>query len=76
MARNTRIGDYLGFLEISQSKCHCLLGLDQADRQDEKHLRILCHLLPEHLGEALADTQSGITPQRALIRAIKMLLDT
>lgn len=59
---------------LFQSKCHCLLGLDQGGRQDEKHLQILCHLLPWHFREALDDTISGITTQRALIQEIKLLL--
>lgn len=60
---------------LFQSKCHCLLGLDQATRQDEKHLRILCLILPEHFSDALADALAGRASQRALINEIKILLD-
>jgi len=53
------------------SKCHCLLGLDQTDRQDEKHLRILCRVLPEHFGEALDNVRCGLATERALINAVR-----
>jgi hypothetical protein len=59
---------------LFQSKCHCLLGLDQTDRQDEKHLRILCRVLPEHFDEVLEDVRSGLATERALINEIKLLL--
>lgn len=36
-------------LYLFQSKCHCLLGLDQTVRQDKKHLKMLCLLIPEHM---------------------------
>lgn len=59
---------------LFQSKCHCLLGLDQTDRQDEKHLRILHRVLPEHFDEVLEDVRSGFGTERALINEIKLLL--
>jgi hypothetical protein len=49
------------------SKCHCLLGLDQTDRQDEKHLRILRFLIPEHLKGLIEEAIAGHLTQRALI---------
>jgi len=61
---------------LFHSKCHCLLGLDQTARQDEKHLRILCQILSEHFADALADVHAGRASQRALINEIKLLLDT
>lgn len=60
---------------LFQSKCHCLVGLDQTDRQDEKHLRILCRILPEHISEALDDVRCGAATERALVNEIKLLLD-
>jgi hypothetical protein len=60
-------------LSLFQSKCHCLLGLDQTGRQDDKHVRMLCQLLPEHFRDALEDTLSGLSTQRALISELKLL---
>ncbi len=60
-------------LSLFQSKCHCLLGLDQIGRQDDKHVRMLCQLLPEHYRDALEDTRSGQSTQRALINELKLL---
>jgi len=60
-------------LSLFQSKCHCLLGLDQTGRQDDKHVRMLCQLLPEHFRDALEDTLSGLSTQRALINELKLL---
>jgi hypothetical protein len=55
------------------SKCHCLLGLDQTDRQDEKHLRILRLLVPEHLKGLIEEAIAGHLTQRALINELKLL---
>ena len=58
---------------LLQSKCHCLLGLDQTDRQDEKHLRMLCVLVPAHLNGLLDEAIAGHLTQRALINELKLL---
>jgi hypothetical protein len=55
------------------SKCHCLLGLDQADRQDEKHLEMLRLLVPEHLKGLLDEAVAARLSQRALINELKLL---
>ena len=60
-------------LSLFQSKCHCLHSLDQTGRQDEKHVAMLCQLLPEHFRDALEDTLSGLSTQRALINELKHL---
>jgi len=60
-------------LFLFQSKCHCLIGLDQAERQDEKHLRILMVILPEYLRELLAEAQARRITQRAFINELKLL---
>lgn len=31
---------------LFRSKCHCLLGLDQSDRQDERHVRMMALIVP------------------------------
>ncbi|MDP0492680.1 MAG: hypothetical protein Q7Q71_16670 [Verrucomicrobiota bacterium JB023] len=58
---------------LFQSKCHCLRGLDQAGRQDEKHLRMLCLLLPEYLVELIEEARDGNITQRAVIKEVKLL---
>lgn len=56
------------------SKCHCLLGLDQSGRQDERHVRLLALILPEYLALLMAKAgEEGIT-DRAILREIKLLL--
>lgn len=56
------------------SKCHCLLGLDQSGRQDERHVRMLALILPEYLALLMAKAgEEGIT-ERAILREIKLLL--
>lgn len=34
---------------LFRSKCHCLLRLDQSDRHDERHVRMMALVLPEYL---------------------------
>jgi len=58
---------------LFQSKCHCLLGLNQADQQDEKHLQMLCLPVPEHIKGLLDEVDAGRLTQRALINEIKFL---
>lgn len=59
---------------LFQSKCHCLMGLDQTGRQDEKHLRMLCLVLPMYLEELLEEASNGQITQRAFIKEVKLLL--
>ncbi len=58
---------------LFQSKCHCLLGLDQVGRQDEKHLRMLCFIVREHQEGLLSETIADRLSQRALINEVKLL---
>ncbi|MDP4722177.1 MAG: hypothetical protein NWS48_13205 [Akkermansiaceae bacterium] len=58
---------------LFQSKCHCLLGLDQIGRQDEKHTRMLCHVVPAHFEGLLGEAIKGHIIQRALINELKLL---
>jgi len=60
-------------LYLFRSKCHCLLGLPQADRQDERHVRILALILPEYLTMLIDDADGGNIPDRALLKEIKLL---
>lgn len=56
------------------SKCHCLLGLDQTDRQDERHVRMLAIILPEYLSLLIASADVEKISDRAILREIKLLL--
>ncbi len=56
------------------SKCHCLLGLDQRGRQDERHVRMLALILPEYLSLLIASADAEKLSDRAILREIKLLL--
>ena len=56
------------------SKCHCLLGLDQSGRQDERHVRMLALILPEYLSLLMVNAGEEDIPDRAILREIKLLL--
>jgi len=56
------------------SKCHCLLGLDQSGRQDERHVRMLALILPEYLSLLMANAHQEGIPERSILREIKLLI--
>ena len=56
------------------SKCHCLLGLDQGGRQDERHVRMLSLILPEYLALLMGKAGEEGISDRAILREIKLLL--
>jgi len=56
------------------SKCHCLLGLDQSGRQDERHVRMLALILPEYLCLLMANAHQEGIPERSILREIKLLI--
>ncbi len=58
---------------LFQSKCYCLLGLDQIGRQDEKHARMLTLVLPAHFEGLLGEVTGGRITQRAFINELKLL---
>lgn len=58
---------------LFQSKCHCLLGLDQSDRQDERHVRMLALILPEYLSLLIAELDAHKLGDRAILKEIKLL---
>lgn len=58
---------------LFRSKCHCLLGLPQGDRQDERHVRMLALILPEYLSLLIDDSDAGNIPDRPLLKEIKLL---
>lgn len=60
-------------LNLFLSKCHCLLELDQTSRQDEKHLRMLCLILPSYLSGLIEEIKGGGTTERDFIKDIKRL---
>ena len=75
MERALVIGDIrvIDPIFLFQSKCCCLLGLDQIGRQDEKHVRMLALLLPAHFQGLLGEASEGHITQRALINELKLL---
>jgi len=60
-------------LHLFLSKCHCLIGLPQADRQDERHLRMLSLILPSYLMMLVEEVKEGRVTERALIKELKLL---
>lgn len=63
-------------ISLFRSKCHCFLHLDQADRQDERHVRIMALVLPEYLALLAGEVESGGLSARSVIREIKWLEKT
>lgn len=58
---------------LFRSKCHCLLGLDQSDRQDARHVRMLALILPEYLSFLIDESAAGNLGERAVLKEIKLL---
>jgi len=58
---------------LFRSKCHCLLGLDQIDRQDARHVRMLALILPEYLSLLINGIDAENLSDRALLKEIKLL---
>ena len=58
---------------LFRSKCHCLLGLDQRDRQDARHVRMLALILPEYLSLLIDDADAEKLGERAILKEIKLL---
>jgi len=55
------------------SKCHCLLGLDQSDRQDARHVRMMALILPEYLSLLINNMEAENLAERAILKEIKLL---
>ncbi len=60
-------------LNLFRSKCHCLLGLDQTERQDERHLKMLCLILPAYFSDLIEEAKMGETTEREIIKDVKLL---
>jgi hypothetical protein len=58
---------------LFRSKCHCLLGLDQSDRQDARHVRMLALILPRYLSFLIEDIDAENLRDRAILKEIKLL---
>jgi len=58
---------------LFRSKCHCLLGLDQSKRQDERHVRMLALILPEYLSLLIDEADAHKLGERAILNEIKLL---
>ena len=61
-------------LYLFQSKCQCLVGLPQSDRQDKKHLFILLTIMPEYFCELHEQALQKKIKERDLIKELKLLL--
>ena len=60
-------------LYLFRSKCHCLMGLPQTGRQDERHVRMMALVLPEYLTMLIDHADAGEIADRALLKEIKLL---
>lgn len=58
---------------LFRSKCHCLLGLDQNDRQDARHVQMLALILPEYLSLLVENADVEHLSDRAILKEIKLL---
>ena len=61
-------------LYLFKGKCHNFIDLNQAGRQDLRHLEILKLVIPMHLDSALERACENAISQRELINEIKLLL--
>lgn len=61
-------------LFLFKGKCHNLIKLPQADRQDLKHLRMPGLILPAYLEELLEEVRTGGLDERQLLKEVKLLL--
>ena len=58
---------------LFRSKCHCLLGLDQSDRQDARHVRMMALILPSYLSLLIEGIDKENLDERAILKEIKLL---
>lgn len=58
---------------LFRSKCHCLHGLDQSDRQDARHVRMLALILPEYLSFLIEEATAERLGERDILKEIKLL---
>lgn len=64
---------------LFRSKAACLCGLPQGGRQDEKHFRIMCEILPDYLLEMFSlvreePSSKNEISERAMISELKLIL--
>jgi hypothetical protein len=60
-------------IHLFLSKCHCLLNLPQADRQDGRHVLMMALIIPEYLSLLIADVETEALSERALLKEIKLV---
>ena len=58
---------------LFRSKCHCLMGLDQSDRQDARHVRMLALIAPEYISLLIDGMDAENLSDRAILKEIKLL---
>jgi len=61
-------------LFLFKGKCHNLVKLPQAGRQDLKHVMMLGLILPAYLEELMEEVKTGGLEERQLLNEIKLLL--
>lgn len=59
---------------LFRSKWHCLLGLDQSDRQDARHVRMLALILPQYISLLIDEGDTEKLGDRAILKEIKLLM--
>lgn len=57
---------------LFRSKCHCLVNLDQSNRQDRKHVGMLALILPNYFRMLHDATVAGEIKERQLIAEMKL----
>jgi len=62
-------------LYLFKAKCHNLVNLPQADRQDGKHVGMLIRILPAYFETLLQEVEAGNVEARHLINELKFLRD-
>lgn len=60
-------------IHLFLSKCHCLLNLPQADRQDGRHVLMMALIIPEYISLLIADVETEALSERALLKEIKLV---
>lgn len=62
-------------LYLLKAKCNNLANLPQAGRQDEKHVKMLLHIVPAHLELVYNSLKEGEVSERDVIKEFKLLLE-
>lgn len=50
-----------------------MLNLPQADRQDDRHVRMMVLIVPEYLSLLIGDVETGVLSERAVLKEIRLV---